>query len=275
MKFAFLDESGKAPDEVSVIAGVIIDAYRIHSSRREWIKILDSMKSLAGVSINEFHARNVYSGRKEWAGAPPSNRVRAIDILLEWLAVKSHPIVFSATLRSAYEARLTSGCAMIHELGSRWVAEAFHIALSVNKAHKNIRGNKGKSVLIFDRGSGYEERLSKLLVFPPSWSDTYYQKDDRQERFSAIMDTSFFVDSLYAPLIQLADAVAFILRRFAEVSDAGNSERYHGELANLERWIYRTGLQFQSVAHRYKRSGRCPCSDLFWEIAPPSLRRIG
>lgn len=274
MKFVFLDESGKVQNEVSVIAGIVIDSYRIHRTRREWITILENMTPLAGVAIREFHMREVYSGRGEWAGATAINRDSAIDLVLDWLAEKRHPIVFSATLKTAFESRVESGCPMARELGSRWVSEAFHIALSINKAHKNIKGNKGKSVLIFDRGSGYEERLSELLVFPPSWSDTYYSKDEGQEQLSEIMDTAFFVHSLHAPLIQLADALAFILRRFAEIKDTGDRERFNGEIGKLKRWINKIRIAFQSAAHRYKKSGRCSCADLFWELAPPSLRKI-
>jgi len=274
MKFAFLDESGKAQDDVSVIAGVVIDSYRIHSTRREWIALLESMASLTGKPIDEFHMRNVYSGRKEWASAGITNRATAINSILDWLANKGHPIVFGTTLKTAFESRMKSGCGMISELGSRWVSEAFHIALSINKAHKGMKGNKGKSVLVFDRGSGYEQRLSELLVSPPSWSDSYYSKQEEEEQLGEIMDTSFFADSLQAPLIQLADAVAFILRRLAEIKDVGLKERFNGEVGNLEQWLGKIKPGIQPAAHRYKKSGRCKCANLFWDLAPPSLRDI-
>lgn len=275
MKFAFLDESGKAQDDVSVIAGVVIDAFRIHSTRREWMVILESMASLAGKQIDEFHMRDVYSGRKEWANAGINNRANAINTVFDWLANKSHPIVFSATLKAAFDPRIESGCDMASVFGSRWVTEAFHIALSINKAHKGMKGNKGKSVLVFDRGSGYEQKLSELLVSPPSWSDSYYAKQEKEERLGEIMDTSFFADSLHAPLIQLADAVAFILRRLADIKDAGLKQRFNGEVENLEKWLKKIEPGIQPAAHRYKKSGRCKCADLFWDLAPPSLRNIG
>jgi len=274
MKFAFLDESGKPQNEVSVIAGVVIDSYRIHLTRREWIAILKSMASLAGEPIREFHMRNVYSGRKEWRSTRPDNRAKAISTVLDWLANKGHPLVFSATMKTAFDLRMLSECSMLNELESRWVSEAFHIALSINKAHKGMKGNKGKTVLVFDRGSGYEQRLSELLVSPPSWSDSYYSRGEKEDRLGEIMDTSFFADSLHAPLIQIADAVAFILRRIAEMKDAGLHERFKGEVENLERWLGKIKPRFQSAAHRYKRSARCRCADLFWAIAPPSLRGI-
>lgn len=274
MKLVFLDESGKAKDDVSVVAGIVVDSYRIHSTRREWIGLLDAMTELAGKPVTEFHMRNTYSGRDEWSSAGIENRAVAINMVLDWVAEKSHPIVFGSTLKSAFDARIKSACPMLNELGSRWVCEAFHIALAINKAHKSLPKNRGKSILVFDQGSGYERKLSELLVSPPVWSDTYYERKKEEEQLTEIMDTSLFADSVHAPLIQIADAISFILRRVGEIRDAGHKERFVGELRNLESWIHKISPGMQPVAHRYKKKGRCQCADLFWELAPPSLRDI-
>jgi hypothetical protein len=201
-------------------------------------------------------------------------RGAAIDAALDWFADKGHPIVFSATLRTNFDARIAAGCGMTAELGSRWVCEAFHIALSINKAHKGMKGNKGKSILVFDQGSGYERKLSELLVSPPAWSDTYYSKPRKKEQLEQIMDTSFFADSVHAPLIQIADAIAFIVRRLAEIRDAGHAERFKGELANLEGWLTKLEPNLKYGPHRYKKTGRCKCGDLFWDLAPASLHGV-
>ena len=274
MKLVFLDENGKSQDQVSVIAGVVIDAYRIHSTRRDWVSMLAKMATLAGQPIAEFHMRNAYSGNDEWKSAGIKNREKAITGVLDWLAGKGHRIVFSASMQVAFQARLSSGCAMTSELGSRWVSEAFHIALAVNKANQGLKGNKGKSILVFDKGSGYETALSQLLVNPPGWSDTYYAKGKKDDRLSQIMDTSFFADSIHAPLIQLADTVAFILRRLAEIRDVGQNERFTDERKNLEGWLAVIQPTIQPAQHRYKKTGRCACADLFWDLAPPSLRDL-
>ena len=274
MKLAFLDESGKAHDDVLIIAGIVVDAYRIHSTRREWVGILEQMRTLAGEPVREFKMRDVYGGRSEWASAGITKRATAVNTVLDWLADKGHPIVFSATLKTAFAERLASGCSMSNELGSRWVSAAFHIALSINKAHRNMKGNKGKSILVFDKGSGYERPLSELLATPPGWSDTYYARKNQEERLSEIMDTALFADSIHAPLIQLADALAFVLRRLAEIRDAGHAERFEGERTNLEQWIAKIQPRMQATAHRYKKTGRCEGAELFWDLAPPSLRNL-
>lgn len=275
MKLVYLDESGKEEHDVSVVAGLVVDAYRVHSSRQEWLEVLQQMAVLAAKPVAEFHMVDVYNRAGEWADVSHENRGQAVSIVLAWLAKKRHRVVFSATLKAEFDARVRAGCTMTSDLGSRWLSQAFHVTLSINKQYKGLPNNKGKSLLVFDQGSGYDKRLSKLLVSPPVWSDTYYDRMTKERQLGEIMDTSFFADSVHAPLIQLADTVAFILRRLAEIRDAGYGERFPGERHLLESWVGTIESQIQKVSHRYKKAGRCKCADLFWEIAPPSLRLIG
>ncbi|HLO97596.1 MAG TPA: DUF3800 domain-containing protein [Fimbriimonas sp.] len=272
MKFAFLDESGKAPDPISVVAGVVIDSYRVHATTRQWNSMIIDLSTLAGTSIKEFHMRNAYGGRHEWSRCGIANRSKAINQILDWLATKDHSVVFSATQKSKFTSKVAAGCPMVTKLGSRWVSECFHVALSINKEFKGKPKNKGKTTLIFDEGAGYEKVLSDLLVSPPAWSDTYYGRGRKEIALSEIFATSLFADSQHAPLIQLADTAAFILRRYAEIRDAGQPERFKGELANLTTWIGKIQPEFQSSSHRYKKTSRCVCADLFYQIAPDSLR---
>lgn len=272
MKFAFLDESGKAPDPISVVAGVVVDSYRVHATTKQWNSILGDLSALAGMPIKEFHMRNAYGGRHEWSHCGIENRSKAINQILDWLATKDHAVVFSATQKNKFSAKVAAGCPMVNALGSRWVSECFHVALAINKEFKGKPKNKGKTTLIFDQGAGYEKILSDLLVSPPAWSDTYYGRGRKELALSEIFATSLFADSQHAPLIQLADTAAFILRRYAEINDAAQPERFSGELANLDTWIKKIKPEFQSSSHRYKKVGRCTCADLFYQIAPESLR---
>jgi len=273
MKFAYIDESGKEEDGVSVMAGVIIDAYRVHSARREWLEMLKDMEPLAGRPIPEFHMKDVYRGEKEWRGVHYTKRAEAIYKVLTWLKERRHRVVFSATYKPAFEARATSGCSMLADLQDRWVTQAFHVTLAINKEYRKESHNKGKTLLILDRDGGYERRLAELIVDPPSWSDSYYDKAN-EEALSAIIDTAVFADSLHAPLIQLADAIAFILRRLSTIRDAEGDEKFSGEREVFEGWVELIKPRFQASRYRYPKIGRCPCAQLFWDVAPPSLRSL-
>jgi hypothetical protein len=275
MKFAFLDESGKSDKPISVVAGVVVDAYLVHALTREWDKVLAKLgQASGGRTINEFHMRNAYGGQEEWRSVSNTNRGIAIETVLEFLSDRANTIVFSATQKNKYEARVRGSCALLQEMGSRWVSECFHVALSINKQYKGSKKNKGKTTLIFDEGAGYEKQLSGLLINPPSWSDSYYARGKKELPLSEIFTTSLFADSEHAPLIQLADTVAFILRRISEIRDAGEAERYAGEQCVLESWLTKIQPRFQNAPHRYKKTGRCSCADLFYDLAPDSLRDL-
>jgi hypothetical protein len=274
MKLVFLDESGKRHDDISVTAGVVIDAYRVHKARRDWSSLLDDISWRLGKPLPEFHMSHVYSGNEIWYGCPIDIREWAILSVLDWIVDNKYSLVFSASEKNAYNGRVAAACPMVQTLASRWVIESFHIALCLNKVHKSLSDNKGKTLMVFDEGAGYERSLSSLLVDPPQWSDSYYGRAINELALSEITDTSFFADSMHAPLIQIADAIAFILRRYSEIGDSGRPERFKGELANLQVWVNRIADCFVPSAHRYKKTGRCVCAQMFWDIAPVSLRSI-
>jgi hypothetical protein len=60
----------------------------------------------------------------------------------------------------------------------------------------------------------------------------------------------------------------------AEIRDLGDTERFTGELERLEGWLKRLQPAMLSTTHRYKKVGRCECANLFWDLAPPSLRTL-
>jgi hypothetical protein len=274
VKLVFLDESGTKDDPVSVTAGIVVDEYRVHSTKREWLQLLANQSQLMGRTVSEFHMTHVYGGREEWRGIADTVRTQAVIDVLSWVADKGHKVVFSASLNAPFDGRIQQACPMALELDSRWVSQGFHIALAVNKAFRREPRNKGKSILVFDTGTAYEQKLASLLATPPSWSDRYYDKARREQQLVAIMDTSFFADSTHAPLIQVADTVAFVLRRMAEIRDLADPERYPGEGQRIESWLALLAPAMRPVSNRYKRTGRDPSADLFWDIAPPSLREL-
>lgn len=236
--------------------------------------MLGKLSRYAGTGITEFKMRDAYSGRHEWSTSGHASRDRAIEEILNWLNYRHHSIVFSATQKQRFAKRQADGCPMAAETGSRWVSEALHVSLAIQKENSSLPKNKGKTILIFDKGAGYEAQLSTLLVDPPEWTDAYYNRNATEPRLGEIFTTSLFADSQHAPLIQIADTVAFILRRLAELRDAGSKERFSGERKRIEGYLNLLSPVFQASAHRFKKRGRCACADYFFDVAPPCLRSI-
>ena len=66
MKFCYVDESGSQNDRFLVMAGIIVDATRMHVTKGIWVDFLDLISEAAGRRIEEFHTRDLYSGSGPW-----------------------------------------------------------------------------------------------------------------------------------------------------------------------------------------------------------------
>lgn len=109
---------------------------------------------------------------------------------------------------------------------------------------------------------------------PPAWSDDYYDRQKKQDRLDRIVDVPYFADSAHVLLIQLADLVAYLLRRYAEVSACICSEDYEGESERLGKWAQQIATMSEQASHRYPARSRCATAELFWSIAPDKLRTL-
>ncbi len=121
---------------------------------------------------------------------------------------------------------------------------------------------------LFAQQGEFEASISELLSNPPGWTDIYYEYSGG-DRLDQIIDTAYFVRSHHASLVQLADLIALVLRRYSALADGGDHERYPGEANRIGRWIdiFRPRL--------FARSYRLPLGDdplvsLFRELCPPS-----
>jgi hypothetical protein len=110
---------------------------------------------------------------------------------------------------------------------------------------------------------------------PPEWTDDYYDKQKRQSRLDQIVDTTFSIKSQHAGLVQVADLFAFILRRYAEMTDFGQPEEWVGEQALIK------GCAATLAERLLPRSWRWPSrqvsgsSKWFNSVAPTSLMALG
>jgi hypothetical protein len=105
---------------------------------------------------------------------------------------------------------------------------------------------------------------------PPAWTDTYYDRGAKQERLDQIVDAPYFADSKVVPLLQVADFIAFFVRRHLEL-ETGDPERYAGEKDKVAGWV-KKALQRSELRAAYPRKGRCGCCQLFYDYAPAYLR---
>lgn len=270
MKFCYLDETGTGQDTVIVIVGIIIDIQRMSRTKQEWHTLFESLTALAKKSISEIHATNLMNGNDAWRNVSSADRDNVVSTILDWLIERKHHLTFSAIDRSRFK---VSSDIRQQNLKDEWNAAAFHLMLSIQRAYQKNEKNKGNTLFIFDKGKE-SPHLHNLVQNPPEWSDTYYDRDKKQERLDQIIDVPFFADSRHIPLIQIADLIGYILRRWADLNDYGQPEKYAGERAKFEIWISKIQKVCLQTSHRYRKREMCETDKFYAGLAPESLRKL-
>lgn len=273
MKFCYFDESGMGDEPYLVMAGIIVDATRMHVTKDVWADFLERLSEAFGKRVDEFHSREFYRGNGIWRGTDGTKRARIIEAILSWVEKRKHKCVFSGIDKDKYK-KASKNDERIKQLKSMWCTVAMHCVLQVQKQHQREKGTKGHSVLIFDREVKEEAALSLLIHKPPQWIDTYYSREEKQAALDQIVDVPFFADSKHILLSQVADLFAYILRTSAEIQDGLLKEKYEGEGAKMRAWSRRITSVALPSASRYPSKGRCAAASLFWDLAPSTIRGL-
>lgn len=273
MNLCYCDESGTGQEPVAVMVGVVVDATRMHLTKAHWQDLLDYLSELAGRQIVELHTRDFYSGSGVWREIDGTQRSAIMSAILNWLADRKHRVVYTAVVKDRYhQARATQH--VPDELNTLWRFMGFHLILSMQKHGQCDSGVKGHSIFVFDNEERERMRFTDIIARPPAWSDEYYERAKKQEQLSHIVDVPYFGDSREVALIQLADFLAFLLRRFAEIKDGLIAPRYLDEEEKVSGWV--ATLAERSIGRRFlfPRTGREYAEALFFDLAPASIRNL-
>jgi hypothetical protein len=270
MKFCYVDESGSQNDRFLVMAGIIVDATRMHVTKGIWVDFLDLISEAAGRRIEEFHTRDLYSGSGPWHKVDGQERTKIITAVIKWVSDRKHHLTWSAVDNDLWKQQQKKDV-RLQQLGTPWRTASFHIVLSLQKRFQTEEKTKGHVVCVFDHKSQEETAFPRLICSPPEWSGTYYSHSKKYRPLDQIVDVPHFVDSELAVLIQIADLVAYVLRRFTELKN-GFKERYQGESKTIEGWVQSIRERAIPQKNRFLQRGRCETMELFWNLAPNCLR---
>ncbi|MGB6837893.1 MAG: DUF3800 domain-containing protein [Dehalococcoidia bacterium] len=276
MKFCYVDESGYGDEPVLVVAGVVVDSFRMHITKQDWEDLLNLLSHLVGRPVSEFKTRRFYKGRGIWHDLGGDERATVIDAIVAWLGERKHDIAFAAVDKQKLQALPKSDLpeGFPDECPSHWVLGAFHLLLGIQKHHQRLEKNKGHTVFVFDREVMEERGLVELVGCPPTWSDTFYSANS-EARLDQIVDVPYFADSEDVGLLQVADLFAYLLRRYGELEAGYDQPSYPDEKAKLRDWA----KQIVSIAlprsTRWPRRNICRCAAFFNAIAPTALVELG
>ena len=274
MKFCYLDESGTGNEPVAVVAGIVVDAQRMHVTKEDWGSLLAHLSELVGRTLDELHTKDFYPGNGSFRVLDGPKRAEYISTIIGWLCERKHDFVFSAVDKAAFGKTLNAG-KVPAGLATPWLVGAFHTVLALQRAHQAHAKTKGHTVLVFDHKGQEQGPLTELVLRPPSWSDEYYDRARKQAPLDQIVDAPLFGDSRHIPLLQLADFLAYFLRRFVEIEEELVAAKYAEEQERIAGWIKQLSQRCISLAHIYPAKGRCNAAEFFFHHCPQSLRRLG
>jgi hypothetical protein len=267
MKFCYIDESVTAEEPISVMAGIITDATRMRVTKIHWSNLLETLSNIIGRQIQEIHTRDFYSGNSPWRDLDGSQRSAIISAIFDWLQERKHHVVYTAVNKAAFLAEFKNE-PFYKNVRTLWRFMALHVTLSLQKSFQREKKNKGNTVLIFDNEEREKVQFTDLVLNPPDWTDTYYNRGKNQEKLEQIVDVPHFVDSKEVGLIQLADFICFFLRKHIELTLGYVKPAYKDESAKVAAWANQIFEQTIAKSCIYISRGRCDAAELFCKFAP-------
>ena len=272
MKFCYLDESG-AGTEITVVAGVVIDAIRMHRAKIDWDELLDDVREDMSGNLVELKGRSLYRGNEQWRQLDGGERTKFIERIIEWMVNKKHVVTFGAVSESRLVTARDDFDLDGFQNATRWSVAAMHVILGVQKQYQREKNNKGNTVFVFDEGPKADE-LTQLVLDPPPATGTFYKQGKSQEPLDQVVDVPYFADSRHVGLIQVADLFAFLVRLYAELKEGVTSEKFTGETERLAGWIKKMGPCLLKDSARWPSTAKDPCTRFLRSAAPPSLLKI-
>lgn len=273
MKICYCDESGLGDEPIAVMAGIVVDAQRMHVTKDYWYELLQSLAAILGKPVLEIHTRDFYSGNGLWRSMGGVRRAQAIGEIFTWLAARKHRVVYTAVVKAEVQ-QLQRAAIIPSELGTMWRFLAYHLLLAIQRHFQREEKKKGNTIFVFDNEEREVAALTDLALRPPAWSDSYYAKGKKQRRLDQLIDVPYFSDSTGVALLQVADFVAYFLRRFAELTEGHSPLRYPEELDRITEWLRVLKPSFIPSAAIYPATGRCDCANMFFDNSPAAIREL-
>jgi uncharacterized protein DUF3800 len=252
MKFIYVDESGDTSQgDVFVMAGLLIDAYRLRKYTVEFDKMIVEFLAKHPGSPKELKTKNVINGAGKWGQVDPEERKKFITNVCDMACkcTRVYPIAFSL---SEFSSQCSSGGHQQPFGTSYWLGAALFVASLVQQRMMKEDGNKGHTVFICDDNKMEMPKLSDALYNPSDWFDPIYQETKKKggkkisvpvpegERFNNIINSAFAIKSEHSSFIQVADAAAYAYRRYLELKS--ENENWDGERAYFDGLATKLGL---------------------------------
>jgi len=264
--------TGTTAQPVLVVAGLLVNTHRAGKTRREFSDLLAALSEHAGRPLDELKGQQLFRGSGPWRACGHEKRALARHEVLRWIANRRHAVVASGLVYQTLPAAIRA-CPDVAALTPRVLA-TLHCSLAIQRnqyATQASSQNKLVALLVFDQQDGPDQaRTQALLARPEPWILKFVRPKTAGDELSAIVDTAYFADSRRAPLIQVADFLAFMIQRKATL-DAGGTTAFRGEAEVIDDvWGELTGLLVPLDQRLPARGGALAAA--MKAVSPPCLR---
>jgi len=240
LKFIYCDESGSQGESpVFVMSGLLIDAYRLRLQNHIINGMIEALLGLyPGAKPNELKTKKMLSGGDKWSRVDADVRKDFVSKLCDQVVSTSK--VISIVMDFEKFNTNKSGFGFCHK--HYWIASAIYIACVAERtAEQGGNIQKNSTIIIMDDHKMDMAKLSDLLYSPPDiLTELTGQRPNKLMR--NIVDTALAIKSDHSGLVQAADCVAYITRRWQELQ-LGDKPAYTGEPEFI-------GAQYSKLASR-------------------------
>ena len=238
MKFIYVDESG--PDrksDVFTMCGIMVDAYKLRKKTAAFDQKIKSLHQSNPGMPREMRTSHFINGEGAWKKIEEQERRNFLTEVCQ-LAVENGGKIFGigfsiSSFNTAFDAG--HGPPIDTDLDSQkrnkyWLPGAIFISCLVQKKMQLCKNNKGLTVVIIDDNKEEMSSLSNELYKCDSWYDGLYQVRDKRskktgwrprqpsDRFDHIINTAFAIKSHQSSLVQVANVISYIYRRYLELT---------------------------------------------------------
>jgi hypothetical protein len=266
MKFCYVDETGSgAEGDVFVMAGLLIDAYRLRKHTAQFDQIIQRFLEKHPRGRDELKTKAILNGSDGWNKVDPDDRKNFGRELIN-LATECARVFAVAFSFKGFSGAANAGHGQTFG-NSYWLAAAMFVAALVQKRMQGEPKNKGLTVLICDDNKREMASLSDALHKADPWFERKKKKNGtswievkNDDRFDEIVNTAFAIKSQHSSLTQVADAVGYVYRRYLELQ--GEQEAWEGERA----YFIELYGALESTRARLGQTPEAPCIK-FYEAA--------
>ena len=205
MYLLYLDDSGSvgnASDRHIILAGIAVFERQAHWFSENVDQIATGIWPEKPRSL-EFRGSDMFSGKKHWRGVSREVRLAAFRDVLLTMGKSTHARLFGAVI---HKAAISPDDPM--EFAFEQIASRFDKFLG--RLHRRKDTHRG--LIILDQSS-YETALQSL-------AHEFRTDGHRWGQLYNMADVPLFVNSRATRMIQLADLIAYALRRYYENGDA-------------------------------------------------------